>query len=100
MQASDPPGMEGFRGGDIREVLPEWTPKPNPKGSVPARQEKARKWQPGRENRQGEDGGRTRLLVLAEACGKETAFGLVQWAKHGREAHPSSETGGPLHGRR
>lgn len=78
MQASDPPGMEGFRGGDIREVLPEWTPKPNPKGSVPARQEKARKWQPGRENRQWEGGGRTRLFVLAEACGKETADSL--WA--------------------
>lgn len=43
--------------------------------SVSARQEKAGRGQPGR----GKDAGRTRLPVLAEARGKETAKGPWAW---------------------
>lgn len=90
----------GWGRGDIRNIFLEWTPEPNPEGSVSARQEKVRRGQPGRGNRHGEGGGRTRSLVLAEASGKETADNL--WACSGlntaeRWIHPVRL--GPLPGR-
>ena len=77
----------------------EWTVKPNPEGSVSARQE-----EPGGGASQGEGigvgkaVGRMRLPVLAEAGGKETANGpqaCTVWARRGRQMGSSSKTGAP-----
>lgn len=76
----------------------EWTLKPNPEGSVSARQE-----EPGGASQAegigvGKAVGRMRLPVLAEAGGKETANGpqaCTVWARHGRQMGSSSKIGAP-----
>lgn len=67
----------GAGGGNIREGLLELTSEPH-RGSVSARREELGSWQPGRGNRHGEGGRRTRLFVLAKAGDKETSDGF--WA--------------------
>lgn len=62
----------------IREFFLEWTLEPNPEGSVSARQEEAGRASQAEGTDMGKAVGTMRLLVLAEASGKDTANGL--WA--------------------
>lgn len=77
----------------------ERTLKPNPEGTVSARQK-----EPGGGGSQadgigvGKAVGRMRLPVLAEAGGKETANGpraYTVWARRGRQMGSSSKIGAP-----